>query len=58
VLAIANARRLTSRTEPWLTILSAREYSGLLGKAGWVVQRAFEAGSSRLLFVTAQPSSP
>jgi len=60
VLAIANARRLTGRTEPWLTILSAGEYSGLFSKAGWVVDYASEAGagSSRLLLVTARPTSP
>lgn len=60
VLAIANARRLTSRTEPWLTIPSASEVSGLLSKAGWVVDYPSEAGgvSSRLLLVAARPTSP
>ena len=60
VLAIANASRLTGRMEPWLTILSASECSGLFSKAGWVVDHTSEAGSgsSRLLLVTALPTSP
>ena len=60
VLAIANARRLTGRREPWLTILSANEYLGLFSKAGWDVDYTSKASgdSSRLLLVTARPRSP
>jgi len=60
VARIVNSHRLTGRTEPWLTILSASEYSRLLSKAGWVVDYASEAGGgpSRLLLVPARPTSP
>jgi methyltransferase (TIGR00027 family) len=56
--AVANALHLTGRTEPWLTILTASEYSKLFSQAGWVIGHASEAGGSpsRLLHVTARPT--
>lgn len=35
VVAAANARRRTAAAEPWLTVLPAEEYLGLLAGAGW-----------------------
>jgi len=59
VLESANTRRLTGRMEPWVTILSAAEYTELFSQAGWDVGPGTEAGasSSLLMLVTARPST-
>jgi methyltransferase (TIGR00027 family) len=59
VVAAANARRQSGRMEPWLTILSASEYSMLLSQAGLVISYAYEAGEGpgRLLLVTGRPNA-
>jgi len=59
-VSTVNARRLTGRTEPWVTILSASEYARLLGRSGWGVGSTTEgcSNSSRLMLVTARPTIP
>ena len=60
VLALANARRRTGRTEPWRTILPLDTHLDLLSQSGWASQRVvdaaeLEAGADRgrSVFVTA-----
>jgi len=64
VLAAANARRRTSKAEPWRTILPLDEHLALLQQAGWEVATTQSAPSSadvgharRSLLVTAGPAA-
>ncbi|HEY7012249.1 MAG TPA: class I SAM-dependent methyltransferase [Streptosporangiaceae bacterium] len=65
VLAAANARRRTSATEPWLTILPTAAHLRLLREAGWQEDQATDAAQfgtgaepGRSLLVTARPAPP
>jgi methyltransferase (TIGR00027 family) len=62
VLAAANARRKTGRTEPWRTILPAEAHLELLGRSRWQVDSVEDAAEleegvaeGRSLLVTARP---
>ena len=63
VLAVANARRRTGGTEPWLTILPAAAHLRLLHESGWREDQATDAAQfgtgaepGRSLLVTARPA--
>ena len=43
VLAVANARRRTGATEPWLTILPPAAHLRLLRESGWQADQAIDA---------------
>jgi methyltransferase (TIGR00027 family) len=65
VIAIANSRRRTGRTEPWRTILPADAHLALVSEAGWCVDRSVDAAEldsdavpGRSLFVAAHPRAP
>jgi len=62
VVAAANARRPSGRSEPWRTILSLDAHLALLGRAGWRVEQTIDAAElnseavrGRALLVTAGP---
>jgi methyltransferase (TIGR00027 family) len=62
VTEVANARRRTGRSEPWLTILPSDQHIELMARAGWPVDRAIDAARwesgakpGRTLLVTAHP---
>jgi methyltransferase (TIGR00027 family) len=61
VLALANARRRTARSEPWRTILPLDTHLHLISESGWASQRIVDAAEldagvdpGRSVFVTAQ----
>ncbi len=63
VVAVANARRRTGATEPWLTILPPAAHLRLLHEAGWQEDQAIDAAQfgtgaepGRSLLVTAHPA--
>ncbi len=63
-VAIANARRSAADAEPWLTILPADAYPGILLEAGWQTDQVTDASqldagvpAGRSLLVTARPRS-
>ncbi len=65
VAAVANARRRTGATEPWLTILPPAVHLRLLRESGWQEDHAVDAAQlgtgaepGRSLLVTARPVQP
>lgn len=63
VLAVANARRRTGATEPWLTILPPAAHLRLLRESGWQEDQAIDAAQfgtgaepGRSLLATARPA--
>jgi methyltransferase (TIGR00027 family) len=62
VAALANGRRRAGGTEPWLTMLPAGDYLGMLADAGWQADRSIDPADlepdvtrGRSLLVSAQP---
>jgi methyltransferase (TIGR00027 family) len=63
VTVVANGRRRSAGSEPWLTILPAELHLGLVARAGWVLDRSIDAAQvdgdvapGRSLLITAHPS--
>jgi methyltransferase (TIGR00027 family) len=64
VITVANARRLTGATEPWLTILPPAAHLELISEAGWAADEPVDAAQlgtgaqpGRTLLITARPAA-